>query len=78
MHGDPVQVREGDWPGGLVIIEFPTLAAASAWYESPAYQALLPLRTSHIDGDTLLVQGVGPDHESAALAARLRAEWTPG
>ena len=37
--------RDKSWtPTRLLIIEFPTLAAARAWYESPDYQALLPLR----------------------------------
>ncbi len=72
VHGGPVEVREGTWPGSLVVIEFPTLAFARAWYESAAYQEILPLRTDHIDGDAILVEGVGPDHDSARMAAELR------
>lgn len=37
VHGAPVEVREGNWPGGLVIIEFPSIEQARAWYGSPAY-----------------------------------------
>ncbi|ADJ44071.1 hypothetical protein AMES_2248 [Amycolatopsis mediterranei S699] len=72
VHGAPVQVREGDWPGGLVLIEFPSLAAAHEWYDSPAYREILHLRADHIPGDLILVEGCGPDHDSAALAAALR------
>ena len=31
VHGSPVQVMEGDSPGALVVIEFPSLAAAHEW-----------------------------------------------
>ena len=73
VHGGAVEVREGSWPGTLVLIEFPTVEAARDWYASPAYQRILPLRTRHIEGDALLVEGVRPDHDSAQMAARLRA-----
>ncbi|MEV6442445.1 DUF1330 domain-containing protein [Amycolatopsis sp. NPDC051716] len=73
VHGAPVQVVEGDWPGGLVLIEFPSLAVAREWYGSPAYREILSLRADHIPGDLILVEGCGPDHDSAALAAALRA-----
>jgi uncharacterized protein (DUF1330 family) len=73
VHGAPVQVVEGDWPGSLVLIEFPSFAVAREWYDSPAYREILPLRADHIPGDLILVEGCGPDHDSAALAAALRA-----
>ena len=74
VHGPPtVDVREGEWPGTVVIIEFPDTSAATAWYESPAYQAILPLRTEHIDGTAIIVDGVGPDYDARATAAALRA-----
>jgi uncharacterized protein (DUF1330 family) len=73
VHGAPVEVREGEWPGGLVLIEFPSLPAAREWYDSPAYQEILRLRADHIAGDLVIVEGCGPDHDSAAMAAALRA-----
>jgi uncharacterized protein (DUF1330 family) len=72
VHGAAVEVREGSWPGALVLIEFPGLAEARAWYDSPAYQEILPLRTNNIDGVALLVEGVEPGHDSARMAAELR------
>lgn len=72
VHGAPVEVVEGVWPGSLVLIEFPSLRAAHEWYESPAYQEILHLRANHLVGDLILVDGVGPDHDSAQLAERLR------
>ena len=62
VHGAPVEVREGSWPGTVVILEFPDIGSARAWYESPAYQQILPLRTAHIDGDTIIVDGVSGDY----------------
>ena len=60
VHGAEVDVKEGPWPGTVVIIEFPDVGAAQAWYHSPAYQAILPLRTDNIDGSALIVEGVAP------------------
>ncbi|MFG2128054.1 DUF1330 domain-containing protein [Streptomyces sp. NPDC048751] len=76
IHGPPTEVVEGTWPGSMVLIEFPGLAEARAWYESPAYQAILRLRTDHIEGDVLLIEGVGPDYDPRERAAKLRAEET--
>jgi uncharacterized protein (DUF1330 family) len=73
VHGAEVEVREGEWPGTIVVIEFPSLDAARGWYDSPAYQAILPLRTNNIDGAAILVPGVGPDYDPAALARRVAA-----
>lgn len=74
IHGPPAAVLEGAWPGSMVLIEFPGMAEARAWYESPAYQSILGLRTAHIEGDVVLVEGVGPDYDPGARAAVLRAE----
>ncbi|MEU3505927.1 DUF1330 domain-containing protein, partial [Streptomyces hundungensis] len=57
----------------LVIIEFPTMDKARAWYDSQAYQALIPLRADHIPGDLILVDGVAPGYDPARTAAMLRA-----
>jgi uncharacterized protein (DUF1330 family) len=73
VHGAQVRVLEGDWPGALVVIEFPSLAAAHEWYGSPAYQEILRLRADHIPGDLIIVEGCGPDHDSAAMAAAMRS-----
>lgn len=73
VHGAPERaVLEGEWPGAVVVIEFPSMAAARDWYASPDYQALLPLRTRHMAGDVLLVDGVPEGYDAAATAATLR------
>jgi uncharacterized protein (DUF1330 family) len=69
VHGAKVEVLEGQWPGDIVVIAFPDLAAAHAWYASPAYQAILALRTDNADGDVILVPGCAPDHRSTDLLA---------
>ncbi|GAA0257058.1 DUF1330 domain-containing protein [Cryptosporangium japonicum] len=73
VHGTMPEVIEGEWPGTLVIIEFPDLDRARSWYASPAYQEILHLRTDHIPGSAILVAGVGPDYDAVATANRLRA-----
>ncbi len=72
VHGAEVEVLEGEWPGTVVIIEFPDAGAARSWYASAAYREILPLRTRHIAGDTLIVAGVGPGYDARRTAATLR------
>jgi len=86
-HGPQVEVAEGEWPGTIVIVEFPSLEEALAWYASPAYQEILPLRTRNIRGTAIIFDGVGPEYDAAGKAAEMRAllaaidqqaEATPG
>jgi hypothetical protein len=56
------------------VIEFPGPAEARAWYESAPYQEILPLRTRNIDGDAILVEGVGPGYDPAGRAVAMRRE----
>jgi uncharacterized protein (DUF1330 family) len=72
VHGATVEVMEGTWPGTVVIIAFPSMDDARAWYASPAYREILHLRTDHIEGDTLLIEGVPPGYDPARTAAALR------
>ena len=72
VHGVLPDVVEGEWPGVLVVIGFPDPDAARAWYDSPAYQEILPLRTRNSDGVTLMVDGV-PEGYRAATPRSWRA-----
>ncbi|MER7761689.1 DUF1330 domain-containing protein [Streptomyces sp. NPDC097619] len=72
VHGTEVEVLEGPFPGTVVMIAFPDIEQARAWYASPAYQELLPLRTDHIPGEIILVEGVPAGYEAAKTAAALR------
>ncbi len=62
IHGGTPEVREGTSPGTLIVIEFPDRDAAQQWYDSPAYRAILPLRTENSVGTVFLIDGVGRDH----------------
>ena len=58
VRGGTLTVVEGEWKlPRLVIIEFPTRAAAEAWYASPAYRKLLPLRLKSSTGNMVIVDG---------------------
>ncbi|WP_431782792.1 DUF1330 domain-containing protein [Streptomyces chumphonensis] len=72
VHGAQVEVLEGSWPGDVVVIGFPDLENARAWYASPAYQEVLPLRTRHITGDCVIVPGVPAGYDPAETAAKVR------
>ena len=58
VRGDAFEVVEGDWkPNLLVLIEFPDVRTANAWYESPAYRPLRELRHVSARCDAVLVAG---------------------
>jgi uncharacterized protein (DUF1330 family) len=69
IHGGSVRVLEGTWSGDLVVIAFPDRASAEAWYASPAYQAILPLRTKNAVGDAFIIDGVEPGHRAGDVLA---------
>jgi uncharacterized protein (DUF1330 family) len=58
-YGD-FEVLEGTPIEGAVILRFPTMAAARAWYRSPAYQEALAHRLKGSDYQVMLVNGVEP------------------
>ncbi|UMB69752.1 DUF1330 domain-containing protein [Mycobacterium paraterrae] len=51
-------VLEGDLVEGAVILEFPTLEAAKAWYGSAAYAQILPLRLDGATYSSFIVEGI--------------------
>lgn len=74
VHGAPErEVVEGAWPGALVLVAFPSLDHARRWYDSAAYQEIKPLRTRHLSGDILLIDGVPDGYDPSATAALIRA-----
>ena len=72
VHATQHEVKEGSWPGHVVVIGFPTLAAARAWWDSPAYRQIAPLRSRHIEGDIILVDGVAGTYDPATTAQTMR------
>lgn len=51
------QALEGDAPDGVVVLEFPTIEEAKAWYNSPGYQAALPNRIKAAKHRAFIVEG---------------------
>ena len=59
VRGGATTVVEGEWPNPrLVVLEFPSRAAAEGWYHSPEYQKILPLRTQSSRANLVVVDGV--------------------
>lgn len=52
------QVIEGDWHGHqTVVLEFESVDAARAWYESEAYQKAAKLRQAAADCNAVILSG---------------------
>ena len=45
----------------VVIVEFPSLEQAEAFYNSPEYQAAIPYRQRAAEAEMILVEGVSED-----------------
>lgn len=71
VHGARPEVMEGPWTADVVVIEFPSMDQARAWYASPAYQAIVGLRTEHSDSRAVLVEGVPEGYRAADTVAKL-------
>lgn len=50
LEGAPIE--------GAVIVEFPDMAAAKAWYNSPAYQEVVKLRFASSDYRVFIAEGL--------------------
>ena len=70
IHGSTPEIVEGPWPGNLVVIAFPDMAKARSWYDSPDYQAILPLRTDNSRSVAMLVEGVANDYRAGDFLAK--------
>ena len=59
VRGGAFTTVEGDLPIDLIIVlEFPSRDAAEAWYQSDAYQAVLPLRLAAARSQLVIVDAV--------------------
>ncbi|NUS07610.1 MAG: DUF1330 domain-containing protein [Nonomuraea sp.] len=72
VHATQHEVLEGDWPGHVVMLGFPGVAEARAWWDSPAYREIAPLRSRHIETDLILVDGVPENYQPTAAATAER------
>ena len=57
VRGGTQEVREGEAKSRTVVIEFPSLVAAKACYDSAQYQAAKAIRDSASEGDFMIVEG---------------------
>lgn len=58
VRGAEARVLEGNPPiRRLAILEFPTLAAAQKFYDSPEYKPVLGLRLASATSNVILVEG---------------------
>jgi Domain of unknown function (DUF1330) len=53
-----IEALEGATPDGVVLLRFPTVEDARAWYDSPAYQAAIPHRIKAANYRGFIVQGL--------------------
>jgi uncharacterized protein (DUF1330 family) len=58
-RGGKVEVVEGNRvPARMVILEFPTLAQAKAWYDSPEYRPVRAIRHRTAKSHALIIEGL--------------------
>jgi len=59
VRSTKIQTLEGDPPkSGVVVIAFDSAEKAREWYDSPAYQAIKPIRQSAAKSRIFIVEGV--------------------
>jgi uncharacterized protein (DUF1330 family) len=60
VRGGKTQALEGEPPKRVVVIAFDSAEKARAWYDSPAYEAIKPLRQSSAKSRIFIAEGVAP------------------
>jgi uncharacterized protein (DUF1330 family) len=59
VRGGATETLEGEWsPGRVVIVEFPSVEKAKAWWSSPGYAPAKAIRQSASDTKMILVEGI--------------------
>ena len=58
VRGGTIHAKEGEPPAPrMVVIEFPDVDRAKAWYDSEAYQAIVGIRQAASEGCVYIVEG---------------------
>ena len=58
VRGGKTETLEGDWePGRIVVLEFPSVQQAKAWWSSAGYAPAKAIRQSSADTKMILVEG---------------------
>ena len=61
VRSNKIQSLEGEPPkGGIVVIAFDSVEKARAWYDSPAYAAIRPIRQKAAKSRIFIVEGIAP------------------
>jgi uncharacterized protein (DUF1330 family) len=61
-RGGQVEPVEGGWtPKAIIIVEFPDMARARAWYQSADYAEALTVRARALDRRLIFVEGVASE-----------------
>ena len=64
VRGGPVEVLEGDWsPGRVVVVRFNSVEEARRWWDSPEYAEPKRMRQSSTATNMILVPGVEDEVE---------------
>lgn len=71
VHGTRPHVKEGAFDGDCIVIGFPTMEKAQAWYACENYAKLIPLRTRHSRSTVFLLEGVEQGYRASSLLAKL-------
>jgi len=56
--GAKIQSLDGEPPKGIVVIAFDSAQTAREWYDSPAYEAIKPIRLRSSKGRMFIVEGL--------------------
>jgi len=60
IRGGKTISLEGEPPRGIIMIAFDSVEKAQAWYESPAYSAIKPMRLNSARSRIFIAEGVTP------------------
>ncbi|MEV8017749.1 DUF1330 domain-containing protein [Streptomyces sp. NPDC086554] len=74
VHGGQLEELEGSWPGYVVVIAFPDRAAVRDWYESAAYQEILPYILPLVGRERFGRRHPVDEHQMAYVIAQLEPE----
>jgi uncharacterized protein (DUF1330 family) len=60
VRGGATETKEGGWtPARFVILEFPSMAQARRWYDSPEYAPALAIRKRASKSKLIFAEGLG-------------------
>lgn len=60
VRGGQTEILEGEWqPGRFVILEFPSIDKAKAWWASPEYAPAKAIRQQTASTQMIVVEGFG-------------------